>query len=164
MPTRIKMEVFYPKDLYNTDELQRVIRNTLTETAKAVKVDFGATVRTWINKPTFRTKWVNNGWGREISTDSEIYGFVDFGTKPHPITPKRAPMLRFQWGGPGSYKPKTLTRQILSQQGGSTGPIVVALKVDHPGTEAREFSETIAEKWDEELPVQMQRAIDAEVA
>lgn len=158
----LQMEVIAVPELFDMASIERVVENTLNMTALAVKVDFNVTQRTFKRKHVFRIRKKKNE--RIVSTDSLIYHFLNDGTKRHPI-PKRpgAKMLRFQWGGPGSYKPKTLTRKILSRQGGSTGPMVSMKKVMHPGTEARKFDEVIAEKWDKELPTQMQRAIDAEV-
>lgn len=104
-------------------------------------------VANWEHKPKFQTR-------KDIKTDkismtvfpvgpnTKIYIFVDQGTKPHIIEPKKAPRLVFQTG----YKSKTLARPARTVSGGgvATGPTVYAKKVNHPGSEAREFSETIA--------------------
>ena len=108
--------------------------------------------------PRFRIR--KQKYAREISTEDEPYPWADYGTKPHIIRPVRAPKLMFQ----KEYKRKTLTGKILSRQGGKSGPTVVADVVHHPGNEPANLSQTIAEKWDDELPIQMQRAINAEVA
>jgi hypothetical protein len=53
---------------------------------------------------------------------------------------------------------------VIGSGGGSKGGATVFTKrVQHPGTDAREFSEVIAEKWEEQLPMLLQRAIDAEL-
>lgn len=154
----IKMEVIKIPTLFDERILTRVIENTLNETALAIKIDFEVTQRTWDNKHEFRVRKTKS-YEREISTESLIYHFVDAGTKSHSIRPVNAQKLRFQT----SYKPKTLVRKILSRQGGASGPVVFANAVKHPGTEARNFAEEIADKWGKELPDQMQRAIDSEV-
>lgn len=78
-----------------------------------------------------------------IGPNDKIWLFVDQGTKPHPIEAKNAPRLIFQTG----YQAKTLAKPARTVSGGgkATGPVVVAKKVQHPGSEAREFSKTIAE-------------------
>lgn len=75
--------------------------------------------------------------------NAKIYNFVDKGTEPHEIRPVRAKALRFNTG----YQPKTLARPARTVSGGgkATGPEVFAQVVHHPGSEAREFSKTIAE-------------------
>jgi hypothetical protein len=66
------------------------------------------------------------------------------GTRPHIIRPRRAKVLRFKWGGPGSYRAKTIKggrfRGPGKVQGGKT---VYRKKVMHPGFEARHFTERI---------------------
>jgi hypothetical protein len=69
----------------------------------------------------------------------------------------------FPWGGKGSYRPKSAIRTIGSTGGGQSGGIVKLKRVKHPGTDAREFDEAIAEKWRELFPRTLQRALDSEV-
>ena len=141
----------------NSDKMVRAIENSLTGAAHAAKIDFDVTTQTWKNRPQFT---IQTFPGRRIvSTDDLIYKFVDAGTKPHEINPVRAPFLIFQ----GNYQAKTTPRVIASNPGGASGPTIMTIHVDHPGTEARNFAETIKEKWDRELPEIMQRAIDAEM-
>lgn len=75
---------------------------------------------------------------------ADIYKFVDQGTRPHTITPKSAPRLAFQ---AGTYIPKTKPIGQIVSGGGQVqgGELVFAKQVNHPGTKARQFSETIAE-------------------
>lgn len=91
-----------------------------------------------------------------VGTDNEIYNYVDGGTKPHKIRPKRAGYpLRFGTG----YVAKTQVGRIGSTQGGTTGPDARAYEVNHPGTKAREFSKTISENEQEQLARDLQAAI-----
>lgn len=105
-------------------------------------------VANWTHKPDFESK-------TQIRSDviittvyptgenAQIYLYVDQGTKPHEIKPVRAKLLRFTTG----YQPKTLAKPARTVGGGgtATGDQVFAKIVHHPGTEAREFSQTIAE-------------------
>lgn len=76
----------------------------------------------------------------------KIWIFVDRGTKPHEIRPKRARKLKFP---SGKYVPKTLPRPARTVSGGGKtvggdGPIFADV-VKHPGSEGRNFTKEIAE-------------------
>lgn len=154
----MKMTAILPKGLvFNASKLARAIENTLEGAAKDVKVDFGVTTQTWKVRPAFT---IERETGRRIvATDDDIYGFVDEGTPPHVITAHGPGGLVF--GMPSS--PKTSVRVIGSKAGSRGSTIVRTHQVHHPGTEARAFSDEIAEKWDKQLPTIMQRSIDSEV-
>lgn len=105
-------------------------------------------VRDWEHKPKFQTRKVITADKITMTVfptgdNADIYTFVDQGTKPHIIKAKNAPRLAFQTG----YSPKTLARPARTVSGGgkAIGPMVFAKQVNHPGSEAREFSKTIAE-------------------
>ena len=77
---------------------------------------------------------------------AKIWGYVSRGTPRHDIPAKPGKRLFFIWGGPGSYKPKTKPGGKFGGPGTVTGGKVTRpLVVDHPGTEAREFEETISD-------------------
>ena len=142
---------------HNVDDLVRVIgglpteviQNALKEVAKVAvqetKKRYEMTTLTWTHKPEFEaiTEVRGNEFTILVGTDDEIYKYVDLGTRPHRIEPKGNYPLRFQWGGPGSYQPKTQPGQLRSSPGGPTGPMVAFWGVNHPGSEARGFSEQI---------------------
>lgn len=127
-------------------QLQPVTDGALFDIATRAREDFQKTTETWTDQPEFDI--VKTAKGYTVSTDDEIFGYVDRGTPPHQITG------RFIVGhGPSRmffqpiYKPKTFPRQIFSQSGGSSGPTVVAQVVQHPGIQARQFSDTILNQW-----------------
>lgn len=104
-------------------------------------------VADWKNKPKFQTRKVIRPDKITMTVfpagdNADIYTYVDQGTKPHIIKPVRAKLLRFKTG----YKAKTLPNPARTVAGGgvATGPEVRAKLVHHPGSEAREFSKTIA--------------------
>lgn len=154
----MKMRVVVPKELFNTAKLKRAIENALTGEAKAVKVDLDTTTQTWKHRPAFT---IDRDEGRRVvATDDEVYGFVDEGTDAHLIVAKSPTKpLTFGIGG----RPKTAPRVIGSRPGAKGSTIVRAQVVHHPGTSAREFTDTVKEKWDRILPDQLQRAIDSEL-
>jgi hypothetical protein len=152
------LKVIIPKSLaLDLKRMQRAIENGLDASAKAAKVDFGVTTQTWQQQPEFSITETANG--RAIGTDDEVYGYVNDGTRPHLIVAKGKALA---FGVPSS--PKTAPR-VIGSSAGSRGNTPVRVKfVRHPGTDAREFAETIAKKWRELLPRTMQRSIDAEVS
>lgn len=155
----MSMKVIIPRKLLNTAKLVQAIENALTGSAKAAKVDFDTTTRTWRNRPEFTID--REPGKRTISTDNEIYGYVNDGTPSHIIAPKK-PGGMLVFGVP--YGAKTAVRVIGSKAGSKGSTIVRTRKqVLHPGTDAREFDEAIREKWDDLLPATLQRAIDAAV-
>ena len=153
----IRMTPILPKGkLFDAAKLQRAIDNGLDASAKGAQADFGVTTQTWSERPTFRI--IKRPGEREVSTDDQRYAWVNDGTRPHIIRARNGPFLHFRTGG----RPKTIPRRIRSYKG-SAGKTWVRTKwVLHPGTFAREFTEVIHLKWQTQLPITLQRAINAQ--
>jgi hypothetical protein len=159
----VKMQVIVPERFTDPKKLLRALRNGMKNVAADVKVDFVTTTRTWKHKPKFEITEVSEAeW--IVSTDDSIWAMLDAGTKPHIIRPKRAKRLRFQWGGPGSYRPKSRPGYLGSNKGGIKGPIVFRRQVRHPGTAPRKWTDAAKVKWDAQMGDIIQRAIDTELA
>ncbi len=100
---------------------------------------------------------VSEGW-----TVGDLWRALDKkGTRPHTIRPKTlgpafGGALRFQWGGKGSYSPKTRPIGRSGGSGKASGPIVYRRQVNHPGFAPRKFSEVINKR----LRKQFENAID----
>lgn len=153
------IKVFVPKSLVaDPQKLARAVANALDGAAKGALVDFKVTTQTWQHQPDFAIDEPSAD-RRIVGTDDDIYGYVSGGTKPHVIV-AHGKALAFPGGG---FRPKTQPRVIGSGAGSRGGAIILRPKVNHPGTKAREFDEAIAEKWRDQLPEVMQRAIDAEL-
>lgn len=154
----MKMKVLLPKGLvFNAPALARAVENALEGAAKDVKADLGVTTQTWKDKPAFAIERATAE--RIVSTQDAVYGYVDEGTPAHEIAPRPGGMLVFGTGG----SPKTRPQAIGSTRGRAGGVIVHTRKaVHHPGTAPRLFSTVIADKWEKQLPVLMQRALDSE--
>lgn len=153
------VKVFVPKSLVaNPQGLARAVANALDGAAKGALEDFRVTTATWQHQPDFAIDTPSED-RRVVGTDDEIYGYVSGGTKPHIIV-AHGKALVFPGGG---FRPKSRPRYIGSNKGSKGGAVIFRPVVHHPGTEARKFDEAIAEKWQKQLPVVMQRAIDAEV-
>lgn len=143
---------------YDVEAFRREINRELRSIAESIRGDYEATTAGWRTPVTFVVREAGVARGGAsiiIGTESEVYGYVDKGTRPHPIRPKSAKVLRFQTG----YRPKTRPRVLRSTSGGATGPAVFAKQVQHPGTRAREFTETIADKWQPRMARRVQLAI-----
>lgn len=113
----------------------------LYDTAVEAKAEFEKTVSTWKNKPDFEI--VDTPRGMKVVTDSEIYGYVDKGTRAHKIPVGDKGFLAFQ----GNYQAKTVPRVVMSRSGGASGGYVYTQKdINHPGTEARDFTKIIIER------------------
>lgn len=157
--TQIKIEpIFSKKGVFDQKRWRKAIENAGNMSSKAVKVDFMVTAATWTHQPNFEISRPNDStW--QVSTDDEIYGYVDSGTRAHIIKPKNKRMLAFK----GGSRPKTRPGWIGSNKGSSGGgKSIVRPEVHHPGTTAREFAKAIKKKWDEEWPRQIARAIRAQ--
>jgi len=144
------------KDPIPHAKLAKAHLNAFRATAKAIQADFGVTTQTWKNRPDFVIE-DNGPFERSIYTTDKVYGYVNYGTKPHKIRAKNAKTLAF----PSQFSPKTVPQKIMSRQGKSGGPTVFTPEVNHPGTKPRLFTKTIVRKWRKQWPIQMQRAISS---
>lgn len=143
-------------------EMKAAIVRAIDEEGQAVKEDYDKTVATWKNKPSFviekrttanpMTLTVRPAKGRKTT---EIYGYVDQGTRPHIITPKRAKTLAFMT--PSS--PKTRPGYIGSGSGSRGNTAVFTKMVRHPGTKPRKFSSTIQKLSRARFKVRLKTAI-----
>jgi hypothetical protein len=99
--------------------------------------DLQSTVRTWEHKPAFTLVVHKTGQDYAIvaGTNDKIYGFVNTGTKAHPIQAKRSKYLAYSSG----YRAKTRVGIIGSQTGGAFGSTRFARSVKHPGFPGRKF-------------------------
>jgi hypothetical protein len=139
--------------LFNLAAVQRAITGTLTQTAQDAQSDLEKTTATWKRKVTFAITPIPDGF--QVDTNDEIWGYVDEGTPPHIIVPKHGKVLVF---GPGA-RAKTTPRVIGSTAGARGGAPVKVRVVNHPGTEAREFSQALQEKYNDELPKRIDAAL-----
>jgi hypothetical protein len=156
--TEINIVPIIPKKFLSLN-LSKVIENQLEETAKAIKVDFEVTTRTWKERPSFFIKAIPNG--RRIYTDNFVYMLIDRGTKAHKISARNAKTLAFFAGG---FRAKTRPRFIGSNKGQVANKnLTFPQSVNHPGFPAREYESTIKDKWDKEAPRQFLRALRAEL-
>jgi len=105
-------------------------------TSEAVPL-FQATTRTWKHQPAFTVDKTERGW--KVDTIDQVYQWVDRGTRPHVISAKNAPFLLFRW----PYTAATKPRWLSSRQAATGKNWARKRSVNHPGTEARNFTDTI---------------------
>lgn len=140
------------------DRMNRAIENGMQAAAQGVRADFVATTRTWERGVAF-TITAPGRYARVIGTDDQIWAWLNEGTRPHLIAPRRARALAFAVGGRAKTRPR-----VLGSSAGSTGSTFVTTRgvVQHPGTKAREWTDVAQQKWQDQLAVVVQRAIDSE--
>jgi hypothetical protein len=140
----VRIERIKPKkDIFGRalKRFDREMEQGLDESAEETLTLYEKTVRTWTTQVRFIVR--KTKLGRSVYTLSRTYRYVDRGTKPHIIAPRRAKVLRFS----SRYKAKTKPRVITSTAGGASGAAVFTPKpVRHPGTEPRDFTLTIHER------------------
>ncbi len=129
--------------------------------AESVKL-YQKTTRTWKHKPDFYAR--RTARGVAINTNSVIYGYVDFGTRPHVIRARRAPFLVFRW----PYKAATKPRVIASYRAQYGDNWARKKSVKHPGIKARNFTDEITKRMQKRaasiMRKQIKDAINVEAA
>ena len=115
--------------------------------ASEAKIAIEGATDTWTNKPRV-TVSKTGGTGRAtthlgVKVDSEVYGYVDKGTRAHVIAPKReGGVLAFN----SRFKAKSRPNSLRAYKGMSAGPTRFAAVVHHPGFAARNFTKLAVER------------------
>lgn len=145
---------------FDIDGMKKLVDRALRRQTENEARSFRRGTATWKHKPTFHIVKSKDEIGYEVYTDSEIWKWVNFGTRRHDIFPVKAKALRFQTG----YNPKTAVGQIGSVKGGKFGPEVTRASVDHPGIEPRRFDELVLDKAEERYERALLTEIDKMLA
>ena len=120
--------------LFDLPRIERAVRQGMRAAGdEAISLLEGYT-KDWNPPPTFEAVPVSDGI--VVGTDDQRFEWVDEGTKPHVITPKRAKVLRFNAGGGG----------------GATGDVVYTKRVNHPGTAPRNYTALVNKQMQDALP------------
>lgn len=121
--------------------LPQVLDQAVYESALQAQQMFKDTTATWTHQPSFEIEHENTGrWS--VSTDDQIYQWVDQGTRAHVIRARNAPLLRFTV----PFTSKTVPRWIGSRPGSRGNQWVSKKQVQHPGTKPREFRRIISQR------------------
>lgn len=138
-----------PKKL-KVNQVRLKILNELRAEGRIIKTEFEKTTATWKGaKPTFEVA-IGLAKGNAIvlvgpggnAEGAQKWVWLNEGTKPHPITAKRKPNLVFRT----NFSPKTSVRTFASKAGSVSPPWRATKKVNHPGTEARDWTGEIAKR------------------
>jgi hypothetical protein len=152
----VRLEAIVPKQLFKLPLVRAEMFMEMGRQIDIIDRMYGATYRSWSHKPQFKKAFRTavNFLEAKVSTIDVIYAWVDDGTKPHAIIPKRSPLLVF----PSSFTPKTNPRIIGSRRGSKSGS-AFASHVAHPGTRPRNFTKEIVKRRAAPYVKQMQAAI-----
>jgi hypothetical protein len=153
----LSAKVIKPHTPFKAQVFRDELRAETEKISKEIKADFEKTTKTWEHKPKFdvKTKSTNEQVSIAVSTKDKVYGYVDQGTRPHIIKPRRAKRLAFS----SKFKPKTKVRVIGSQAGARGKVDTFAQVVHHPGSDAREFAQEIQAAWQPKLKKRIEQTI-----
>lgn len=159
MPNKIALSRILRKQ---RNAAAREVSILLSTVGDELKADHEKIVRTWEHRPQFKIKKVTRPGMQTVQiipfgVYKNIWTYVDQGTKPHIIAAKNAPYLVFQTG----YSARTApVARANVGTGSASGAWVKKKEVQHPGTKARKFSETLLEEINPPLVEQVQTAIE----
>lgn len=149
MPT-IEINVTVPKEVFKIPEWRRRVEHVQDQTTgPQLQGLFRKTVSGWEHKPRFYKRKHITAYQIGVIVHpakekmGDIYALVNQGAKPHIIRPRRAKFLRFQTG----YRAASRPRFIGSGRKSRSGRFISTPMVRHPGFEAREFDQAIAEEY-----------------
>jgi len=135
-------------------QFEAALNKVIEAEAKAVVREYEITTRTWKKRVKFEVK-VTPFETLTVGTDNEIYGYVDKGTRPHIIRPKKAKALRFNT----VFRAKTIPNQLTARAGLSAPPVAIRMEVHHPGNEPRNFTKLIAQRSEARFSRNIARAM-----
>lgn len=138
-----------PKGI-RTKEIRLEILNALRKEGRKQRDMLKGTVQYWTGaRPTFEFKVSLAGGDAMLlvgpagnTEGAKKWRWLDEGTRPHIIRPRRAPRLRFKVGGQAGSTPGSLS--VRPARSGTEWRS--AQVVRHPGTEARNWSIQVYEK------------------
>lgn len=132
----VKARVYVAGNVFDPAKEARRIQAALDDESAKVKRNLQRDITNWSTPVEFTISNAGS-YSRIIATDSDIYRYQDAGTPPHVIRPKTAKRLRFPVPNVG---------------------IVFAMKVNHPGTKAREWTKREAARATKALRKELSNA------
>lgn len=148
----------------NTADVRKNILQEMNRQAKFVQGEFNKTTASWKQeKPTFKIEDKSNGndliinivaAGNEMGVQKWIW--LNDGTRPHPIKAKNVPNLVFRT----NFTPKTKVKTFSSGSGSISPPWRATPEVNHPGTEARDWTGEMVKILEKRLPIGIIKAVE----
>jgi len=142
----IDLEFIQPDQELDPQAALQALIGQLEQIAEGAKELFEKTVATWDEEVEFSIEVAESGDKIlfTISTDSDLWQLVDSGSPPHII--EGDPLIFNE-----VYRPKTQPGVLNSTTGGSSGGLIAARVVEHPGFEGRDFTGEVLEWIGKEL-------------
>lgn len=161
MSATVYMETNAEEVAYTIDRDNARIQRALIKATKEIKREilrrYRRTTATWHGKPKFEVLSQISGYHIEMvyGTDDPVWLWLDRGTSPHPIAPRRHKHLYYQ----RFFKPKTKVGQLLSMPGGKYGDYIRRNTVHHPGFEGRGWTKMIHREMDSKSEIIVYRHV-----
>lgn len=158
----INIKVTLPKKKYAQKKwLEAIASKQRAKSLPALRSLFRQTVYGWANKPDFG--WAQTKTASEITLTvyptgpyADVWNLLNAGSPPHDIPAKNGGLLLYRPG----YRAATRPGSLQSRRAYRSGPFWRAKIIkNHPGFEARKFTELIAQKFAEEYAMDMQEAV-----
>ena len=160
---KIRVTLTVPKSVLDAQNVVNAIAaKQRTNTAPDVKHLFRQTTVGWHDPPGWGQKQtiLRDSIGMEIHSsgpNSDQYALVNAGSPRHNI-PLQPGFLSFQRGYTPSTRPRVLSSRAYVRFGPRYSGV---MQVHHPGFEAREFDQEIAERYKDTFRDDMQDAINS---
>lgn len=141
------------KNPFETTNLKRLTEKAFRDVAEKEVRTLRRGTASWDTRVSFKIEPISStAIGFKISTDSQVWKWVNYGTKPHVIEANgnsggNGRNLAFQ----SQFKPKTLPNRITSRSGGKSGQWVYPQKVYHTGAEPRDFLKNLEPQRDKRI-------------
>lgn len=132
------------KNFLDYREYKSEILEAVSAVTEIMKSELEAAVDDWDHAPDWRATTRVSGAGVEVTIkatgpNAKIYGYVDEGTRPHVIRPRKARALSFRAG----YKPRTKPGRPHAGPGAASGDQVFTQVVHHPGNAPRHLTRAV---------------------
>lgn len=143
----------FPKRLIKGEDVNLALEIALDRAAEVALKELRRTTTTWKTQVEFTVQRTH--YQRRIRTTNQIWNWVDRGTPPHDIEPKKKKFLQFQTG----YQRKTVPGILDSFTGGSYGAYRRTKFIEHPGIKPRKFREAMQDLLEERLKDEVELAV-----
>jgi len=144
---------------FNDDAFKREIRNAALRVQRGMVSEYKKATKTWAHQPQFigTRDLSHDPVTILVGTNDRVFNLLDSGTRQdgYFIFPVQAYQLSYQ----SDFVPKTVPGWLGSRSGGKSGGWTHRQWVTHPGVEAREFSEKVAEIWQKKIRSEMEEVM-----
>lgn len=133
-------------------DVDKSAKNAIAEYQKRITKDLEKSTQAWSKPVEFEIN--ENKESVTISTEDNRYQWVDEGTKPHDIRPKKARTLR--WLPGGKVRNEIARRQANAER---RDVAIYATKVSHPGIRPRSITARVMKRHESKIVSSVSDAI-----